>query len=374
MDVIRAIQRAGERYVFPTGLEYNAPACKHSRSPRTADSIGSSSATIFRCPSCARRATCACACTRPRSTISICSSSAGLPGVTIVPPWILGADACGVVDAVGSRRVEQSRRRLRRDQSGDQRRDVRVLPRGRAAALPEVRLLGEHRPGTIADYVVVPAANVRAIPSERAASSMAAAFTLATLTAWRMVVSRARVQAGESRADLGNRRRRRAGGAADLQSASARASGSSRAATTSCARAAELGADELLNRTTVDVARDRSATHRASAAWTSWSTTSARATWAQSLAALGRAWPAGDLRRHVRPDGRDRRAADVLESVVDPRIDDGERRRVRRHRRTSFARDACRRWSTACLRWPMAGRRSSDCERDEQFGKVVVTL
>src|SRR5438477_3855298 len=26
----------------------------------------------------------------------------GLPGVTITPPWSLGADACGVVDAVGS--------------------------------------------------------------------------------------------------------------------------------------------------------------------------------------------------------------------------------------------------------------------------------
>src|SRR5437879_3253972 len=26
----------------------------------------------------------------------------GLPGVTIVPPWPLGADACGTIDAVGS--------------------------------------------------------------------------------------------------------------------------------------------------------------------------------------------------------------------------------------------------------------------------------
>src|SRR5436190_9678320 len=27
---------------------------------------------------------------------------AGLPGMTLVPPWIVGSDACGIVDAVGA--------------------------------------------------------------------------------------------------------------------------------------------------------------------------------------------------------------------------------------------------------------------------------
>ena len=27
----------------------------------------------------------------------------GLPGVTITPPWVLGADATGVIDAIGSK-------------------------------------------------------------------------------------------------------------------------------------------------------------------------------------------------------------------------------------------------------------------------------
>ena len=57
-------------------------------------------------------------------------------------------------------------------------------------------MLGEHLPGTLAEYIVVPATNVRAIPTTLPFEE-AAAFTLATLTAWRMVVTRARVQPGE---------------------------------------------------------------------------------------------------------------------------------------------------------------------------------
>ena len=53
-------------------------------------------------------------------------------------------------------------------------------------------ILGEHHPGTLAEYVVVPAANVR-VHSADDPRRAAAAFTLATLTAWRMVVTRAKV-------------------------------------------------------------------------------------------------------------------------------------------------------------------------------------
>ena len=48
----------------------------------------------------------------------------------------------------------------------------------------------------MAEYVVVPAANVRTIPAGTD-MAVAAAFSLATLTAWRMVVSRARVAPGD---------------------------------------------------------------------------------------------------------------------------------------------------------------------------------
>ena len=48
----------------------------------------------------------------------------------------------------------------------------------------------------MAEYVIVPAMNVRVIPATIPAD-IAAAFSLATLTAWRMVVTRAQVRAGE---------------------------------------------------------------------------------------------------------------------------------------------------------------------------------
>jgi NADPH:quinone reductase-like Zn-dependent oxidoreductase len=48
----------------------------------------------------------------------------------------------------------------------------------------------------LAEYVVVPEANVRTIP-DWLPWDTAAAFPLATLTAWRMVVTRARVRAGD---------------------------------------------------------------------------------------------------------------------------------------------------------------------------------
>jgi NADPH:quinone reductase-like Zn-dependent oxidoreductase len=57
-------------------------------------------------------------------------------------------------------------------------------------------ILGEHFPGTLADQIVVPAINAFRIPDELSFID-AAAFPLATLTAWRMVVTRAKVKAGD---------------------------------------------------------------------------------------------------------------------------------------------------------------------------------
>src|SRR3989440_9454417 len=61
-------------------------------------------------------------------------------------------------------------------------------------------ILGEHVPGTMAQYVVVPEQNVATIPALSTPLTWveAAAFSLVTLTAWRMVVTRARVVSGET--------------------------------------------------------------------------------------------------------------------------------------------------------------------------------
>src|SRR5215469_5517014 len=127
----------------------------------------------------------------------------GLPGVTIVPPWVVGADAAGVVDQVGPdvRGVAVGDFVITNPGVSDG--TCSYCRSGEQSLCLRFQILGEHRPGTCAEYIVVPAVNVRAVPAPRADdarragedTAAAAAFTLATLTAWRMVVTRARVMA-----------------------------------------------------------------------------------------------------------------------------------------------------------------------------------
>jgi len=121
----------------------------------------------------------------------------GLPGVTITPPWILGGDAAGVVEEVGPdvRHVKAGDTVVINPGISD--RSCEYCREGEHSLCVRFRLLGEHLPGTLAEQVVVPAPNVRAIPGGVVAIEEAAAFSLATLTAWRMVVSRARVTAAD---------------------------------------------------------------------------------------------------------------------------------------------------------------------------------
>jgi len=61
----------------------------------------------------------------------------------------------------------------------------------------DFRILGEHVSGAAAEYVVVPAGNLGPVPDGMGWPE-AAGFSLATLTAWRMLVARARLLAGET--------------------------------------------------------------------------------------------------------------------------------------------------------------------------------
>jgi len=121
----------------------------------------------------------------------------GLPGARHTFPHIVGSDAAGTVQAVGSS--------VREFRPGDR---VMVNPTLSCGACPacdageeslcaRLRVLGEHCPGTIAEYLVVPAGNLAPVPPEMPWGE-AAAFSLATLTAWRMLVTRAQLQAGET--------------------------------------------------------------------------------------------------------------------------------------------------------------------------------
>lgn len=107
----------------------------------------------------------------------------GLPGVQITAPWILGADAVGIREDTGQRVVVNP---------GISDGTCEYCRAGEQSLCVHFRLLGEHLPGTIADYLVVPTRNTLPIP-DTVPIPEAAAFTLATLTAWRMVVTRANV-------------------------------------------------------------------------------------------------------------------------------------------------------------------------------------
>jgi NADPH:quinone reductase-like Zn-dependent oxidoreductase len=121
----------------------------------------------------------------------------GLPGASYSLPHILGSDAAGTVQAVGSS--------VREFLPGDR---VMVNPTlscgecsaclaGEESLCARLRVLGEHCPGTIAEYLVLPAENLAPVPQEMPWPE-AAGFSLATLTAWRMLVTRAQLQPGET--------------------------------------------------------------------------------------------------------------------------------------------------------------------------------
>jgi NADPH:quinone reductase-like Zn-dependent oxidoreductase len=121
----------------------------------------------------------------------------GLPNVQPVFPFVVGSDGAGEIEAVGSA-------------AGGWRPGDRVLinpgiscghcppcEEGDEALCSSFAILGEHVPGTAAEAIVVPAANLGRVPDGMSWSE-AAAFPLATLTAWRMLTGRARLEAGET--------------------------------------------------------------------------------------------------------------------------------------------------------------------------------
>jgi NADPH:quinone reductase-like Zn-dependent oxidoreductase len=115
-------------------------------------------------------------------------------------PHIVGADAAGVVESVGAavRSVKPGDRVMVNPGIADY--TCEYCRAGEHSLCVNYRLLGEHLPGTLAQYVVVPEQNVAIIPTLVPPLSWAeaASFSLVTLTAWRMVVTRAKVREGET--------------------------------------------------------------------------------------------------------------------------------------------------------------------------------
>ncbi|NLX08962.1 MAG: zinc-binding dehydrogenase [Chloroflexi bacterium] len=121
----------------------------------------------------------------------------GWPGIKLDYPHIPGADASGTVDALGAGvNGWQVGDRVAIDptvscgecaycQSGWQNRCVRF------------GILGEHRSGTNAETIIIPARNLLALP-DHVSFAEAAAASLVFVTAWHSLITRGGIRPGES--------------------------------------------------------------------------------------------------------------------------------------------------------------------------------
>lgn len=169
----------------------------------------------------------------------------GWPGLKLTMPHILGADGAGVVAALGEgvTGIEVGTRYA--IDPGVNRYQDDYTRRGLDSVSPGYYIIGEHAPGFHAEYAIIPATNLLPLPDDVDFSSAAAA-SLVFLTAWRMLIHRAQVRAGESVLILG------AGGGVNSAAIQiAKYAGCTVYATTSSQvkmeKSRELGADVVLN-------------------------------------------------------------------------------------------------------------------------------
>lgn len=124
---------------------------------------------------------------------------------------------------------------------------------GEVPLCPDYKIIGEHTQGGFAEYVAVPAANLYPIP-EGFSFEEAAAAPLVFLTAWRGLISRGRLRAGEDVLVTGA-----SGGVASAAVQIAKFAGARVFAVTTTEnveRVRELGADVVYDRAKVDFSRE----------------------------------------------------------------------------------------------------------------------
>jgi len=169
----------------------------------------------------------------------------GLPGFTLPLPFWTGCDIAGDVAQLGAA--------VKGVAVGDR---VAVNPnlhcgtcefcaKGEQSLCVSYGILGEHTQGGLAEYVRVAADKVLRLP-EHIEYEDAAAFILVNMTAWRMLVTQARLRAGEDLLIIGV-----GGGVSSAAVQIGKLCGARVWVTSSSddklARARELGADECIN-------------------------------------------------------------------------------------------------------------------------------
>ena len=176
----------------------------------------------------------------------------GLPNLKVPLPHIPGSDIAGEVAKVGDKvtNVKVGERVLL--QPGISCGQCASCLSGQDSMCPAYTLFGQGVDGGCAEYVKSPAVNCVPIP-EKLSFEEAAAFPLVSLTAWHMLIGRAKLQPAETVLVLG------AGsgvGSAAIQIA--KAAGARVIATAGSdaklEKARELGADAVINHTTQKIA------------------------------------------------------------------------------------------------------------------------
>ncbi len=219
--------------------------------------------------------------------------------------------------------------------------------RGQQSLCERFAVLGEHLPGTHADYCVVPVRNLHPKP-EPLSFAEAAAYPLVFSTAWRMLMTRARLQPGEWILVWG------AGSGVGSAAVTLASSLGARVIATASrddvlAVARERGAHATINHRSDDVlaaVRELTGGRGVEVVYEHVGAD----TWATSIEALrrgGRLVITGATTGGNPPGAA---APHLLEAARRARLDDGERLRVSRGHAPLRRRGASARWSTPCVR------------------------
>ncbi len=175
----------------------------------------------------------------------------GWPGLKLEKPHWTGADVAGEVAGLGEGVSGWEIGQRVVVDPGLSTREDEFTRRGEHSLSPGYVILGEHVRGGQAEYVSVPAANLMPMPSDADTTHpidfpQAAAPLLVSLTAWRMLIHRAKLRAGESVLVIGA-----GGGVNSMAIQIAKLAGATVYALTSSEekmeKARELGADVVLN-------------------------------------------------------------------------------------------------------------------------------
>ena len=179
----------------------------------------------------------------------------GLPGLKLTYPHIGGSDISGTVAEVGPDvTTVQVGQRVVVNPAFWQEDGSEEVVRAEHPLAPSFEIIGEHRPGGLAEYVAVPERNILAVPYGVDLTAIAS-VPLVFQTAWRALITQGQLRAGESVLILGA-----SGGAATAAIRIAKLAGAYVYAVTSseqkAAAARALGADETIDRTASDFSRE----------------------------------------------------------------------------------------------------------------------